>query len=226
MTVLPSVSVVAFSCDRYNDAWKPFAALLARFWPDRPWPLMLVTNEISAQIPGLRVVATGADVGWGAAAARALEAMREELVLVLMEDYFALAPWDTPFLDRAAKEAFADPKVAYLRLAPVPPPSRATDGLPWGPHDPGTPYRFSLQASLVRRNYFIERVRKRRTPWEFELCEPGDPERIHLSVLSGVSPCPYTIAIRRGHIWQDEAIRHCQTLGIACPDPITSKELR
>jgi len=219
VTDIPSVCVIAFSCDRYNDAWRPFAKLLARFWPDRPWPLLIVTNEMSAEIDGLEVVTTGTDVGWGPAAVRALEAVSADLVLVLMEDYFALSPWDTAFLVRAARDAFKDPKVVYLRLAPVPPPSRATDGLPWGPHDPGTPYRFSLQAALVRRQYLIDRVRKRKTPWEVELCESGDAESIHLSVISGLSPCPYTIAIRRGHVWQDEALQHCARLGIVCPDP-------
>lgn len=219
VTQVRSVRVVAFSSDRYSDAWKPFAKLLERFWPDRPWPLVIVTNEVGAEIPGLHVITTGTDIGWGEAAARALESVPEEIVLVLMEDYFALAPWDTPFLIRAL-EAFSDDRVQYLRLSPVPPPSRPMDGLPWGPHDPGSPYRFSLQASLVRRNYLTERARKRKTPWEFELCETGDPERVHLSVVSGISPCPYTIAIRRGHIWQNEALLHCASLGIVCPDPI------
>lgn len=226
MTTVPSVCVVAFSCDRYNDAWKPFAGLLERFWPDRPWPLILVANETRAEIPGLRVVTTGTDIGWGHAAARALEAISSDLVLVLMEDYFALARWDTDFLMRAAQEAFSDKRVQYLRLTPVPPPSRSMDGMPWGPHDPGTAYRFSLQASLVRRTYLMERVQKRRTPWEFELCETGDLEQVHLSVISGLSPCPYTIAIRRGHVWQDEALRHCAALGIRCPDPLSEGDLR
>ena len=216
-----SCAVVISSSDGYADAWRPCLALMDKFWPDRPWPRVLVSNERVATLNDCLVIPTGPDEGWGGALAEALARLEDDWVLLLMEDYFALRPWNTLRLQELLVAVATDPDIGYLRLVPTPVPA----GVPWVPgvglHPIEQKYRSSLQAAFWNRVYLMQICWEWPSAWDFETRCQGYDDVAHLSVSDpAATPVHYTIALRKGHVWQQEALDLCRREGIPCPDPL------
>ena len=47
MTDKCNCTVVVSSCDKYEDTWYPFFKILKKEWPDRPYPIALITESKS-----------------------------------------------------------------------------------------------------------------------------------------------------------------------------------
>ncbi len=217
-----SAAVVFLSCDKapYTEALPVAQTLLKTWWPDRRWPIhTIVASARSAREPGASgfVIHTGTGVAhWGAAVAKGCGMLTEEWLLLVEDDYFATARWDTDVLDGVVVLAAAR-GAQYARVCPTPGPSENTwRGGGCGVHVVGDPYRFSLQACWVRREYLARCAKDFDNPWDFELGQPGDLDAEHLSVERSVRPVSYTEALKRGKATEDGR-KACEAVGIAWP---------
>ncbi len=201
------VAVVVLSCGAapYSHCWQPCADLLNKFWPDRPWPLVLATDRYRGEVTGYdRILETGADQkSWGRNASAAMRMLKERRVLLLLDDFWATGPWDQAMLDRClgwmeGKDAW------YFRVAPTPGPDVITDPN-YGICSPGARYRTSLQPAFWEAEYLARIAHPVDDPWSFELHHNGEPRALHLSVTVSNRPLSYTEALKRGK-WRDEAI--------------------
>lgn len=157
------------SCDRYEDVWAPFFALLRRHWPDCPFRVVLGTNHLRCAEPGVETLCIGDDTTWSAGLRKMLEALEAETVLVVLEDFLLTRRVDTAaLLARLGDlEALGG---AYLRLRPFPPPDlRLARFEAVGEIEPGAPYRASMQAAFWRRESLLGLLRSHENPWEFEI---------------------------------------------------------
>lgn len=223
------IILATFDREPYSSAVKPCLALLRKFWPGFcGWPLSVVWNERIVDFgPDAPLLLTGHDTHWGRMLSSALSQVEDEWVLYLCEDYFALGPWDSARLAHAADAIQSVPMAGYLRLCPCPPPDRALPpGVDFGEHVGGN-YRASLQPSFWRREYLMRLCAKYPTPWDFEIQEHGDPDVGHYSYADGArSPVQFTQGLRRGGLWQDEALELCRREGVVCPNPLLAEAAR
>jgi hypothetical protein len=162
-------ALVILSCDARQDLWAPCLALYGRYWSDCPYPIFLVSDTIEARIPPARSLRAGAVLPWSDVARLALECLPHEYVLLMLDDFFLTRPVDTGAVETKRLQ-LARSQGACLRLGPWPGP---TTSLSWTPeigeHEPGRPYRASLQPAFWRRRSLIELLVPGESPWDFEL---------------------------------------------------------
>ena len=210
------VSAVVVSHDRFADVWPGFFALLFRFWPDRPYPLYLISNHLTFPDERIIPLRVGDDLSWSQTLARGLERITSRHLLIILEDFYLTAPVDTAHI-RRLHNAMVDAGAVYLRLMASPKPDRPHPKLPIvGFIDKGAPYRTSLQIAFWDRLTLLNLLRTHETPWDFEIKgsrRSDDLLGAFLSICDGVPSIPYIQTVRRGK-WLPHAIRHFASLGI------------
>ena len=83
-----SVAVLVSSCDSFFDAWRPFSVLFRKFWPDCPFKIFLIVNQLRIRSSLLQPIAVGPDRGWSSNLQLALTQITHPYVLYIQEDYF------------------------------------------------------------------------------------------------------------------------------------------
>jgi hypothetical protein len=208
-----SVAMMVSSCDAFFDAWRPFSFFLKRFWPDCPFEIFLLTNEIQIRSPGIRSLALGPDRGWSSNLINALEGVPHPYVFYVQEDYFLTAPVQneqmandfTEMMELGASSlcfrARSQPDTGFQPL---------NDRCGVAPLD--SDGRTRCQVTLWKREALQSILRPGETAWDFEA--RGSARTQSMKILSynrrDNSPIPYLMsAISRG-FWMPEAMNLCR----------------
>ena len=207
-----SISIVVSSCDRFFDAWRPFAFFFRKGWGDCPFPIYLVTNELEVKSRSIQAIRVGKDKGWASNMQVALEQIETPYILYLQEDYFLTAPVRAGqlaediayaieqdaaafcFYDLSLLEAEFGQK--YERFGVVPDDSKG---------------RTRLQTTLWKRDVFASLLRPGETAWNMEA--RGSERTRGLLMYSYArnddAPIPYLMSgVVRG-LWTPEAAALC-----------------
>lgn len=169
---MPSdVAVFVSTCDAYERAWGPFCHGWRTYWPDCPWPLYFLTNYQDA--PCGVSIKTGKDEGWSKMQRRGLEALSEDVVLLMHEDY-----WLTGRPDVAALADFArllqDGRADKILLVAGSHTSvrvfEHDDRLQV--HAKNSKWRTATHG-LWRRDALLALLRDSESPWQFEHASPA-----------------------------------------------------
>ena len=208
-----SVAVVVSSCDKFFDAWRPFAFFFRKFWPDCPFRVYLIVNQLRVRSRSFRTIAVGRDKGWATNMQRALRQIPEPHLLYMQEDYFLTAPVNQAQLASDFTYAFEHDAASFCffgrselerdfvhinnRFGIVP---RDSDG------------RTRCQVTLWKRDVFASALRPGETAWNMEA--RGSERTRDLLALSysrkDTGPIPYLMsAISRG-LWMPLALALCQ----------------
>jgi hypothetical protein len=178
VTGRPSYTVLVNSCDSFADCWEPFFTLLGRYWPDCPAPVVLNTEYMEYQHPGVEIVATAAarSLGterrptWSEVTKACLDRIETDVVLYLQDDYFLHAPVREDLIDRFTS-VLLETDATSLRLfeTHLSGPWRATENDDVWQVLPSSEYLISLQAGLWRTDRLRAHLRPHETAWEFEV---------------------------------------------------------
>jgi hypothetical protein len=106
-------------------------------------------------------------------------------------------------------------KGAYLRLAAQPRPTARLAGVAnLGVHEPGAPFRVSLQAALWRREALLDLLSPGESAWQFEVSGSERSARIAAPFYSTwTAVIDYVGVILRGR-WSPEGLRLCRREGL------------
>ena len=163
------------TCDGFEDCWPAFFQLLATYWPDCDWPIVLNTETKTFNYPGLNIrsarVAEGTEqrLSWSACLMRCLDSIETSYVLYVQEDYFLEAPVRTELLQQLLDEMRAG-RADVIRLM------ECGGSGPWHPTihpllwrvDQRARYRIALQAGLWRKSTLRSHLRAHESPWQLE----------------------------------------------------------
>ena len=227
MSQTARVAVLVSSCDRFFDAWRPFAAFWLRHWPAQglPWPVFLIVNRLAVRSEWLTPLTVGPDRGWADNLRLALGRIDADYLLYLQEDYFLTAAPDADGLAAMAAAARAQ-DVDVLCLRAMPPgygaedwprvPAGIGEGLSEIPA--GSPWRGRLQAAFWRRTALLEVLRAGESAWDFEARAAERLRSLRAWTVTGGTDAaralPYlSSAIVRG-LWTPEARRLCSEQGV------------
>ena len=219
----PRFAVLVSSCDAFFDAWRPFAFFFRKFWPDCPWRVFLIVNELDVRSDFITPIRVGRDRGWADNLRLALGQIDADCLLYFQEDYFLNAPVAAARLAEDCAQ-FVTRGVDHFCLHPLALPEVAA----WERADserdksiaiipPDAPWRTRLQAALWRRETLLDALRPGESAWDFEA---RGSERTRGRVAwtytapAGRSPVPYLAsAIVRG-LWTPAARRLCAEHGV------------
>jgi hypothetical protein len=212
-----SISIVISSCDRFFDAWRPFAYFFRKYWPDCPFPVYLIVNELQVQSSSVHAIRVGADKGWATNMQLALRQIETPYILYFQEDYFLTAPVRTDQLAsdiaRAIEQSAASFCFYDLSLLE---PEFGKQHQHFGVVPEHSLGRTRLQATLWKRDVFASLLRPGENAWNMEA--RGSERTRGLRMLSyarsDALPIPYLMsAIVRG-LWTPEAVALCRVHGL------------
>lgn len=171
MKINSDMAILISSCDKYRDVWDPFFAFFFKYWSDCPYNIYLLTNHLEYVHPKVKSICVGDDRDWSSSFRKAINAIPEQYLMVLIEDYLLLNDVNTGEI----KEIFnymVKNDVAYFRLFPCPGPGKVTGTI--GSHkvgivSPGEPYRTSLQAAIWDKALIDKILIDGESAWEFEI---------------------------------------------------------
>lgn len=169
----PSFALLVSSCDAYEDCWEPFFTLLADYWKPAPHPIYLNTETRDYQFDGLDIrcprveLEAGRRLGWSDRLSKSLDAISEEIVLYMQEDYFLNDDIDAETLDGLVEIMERD-GLSHIGLVPFkrPPTPSQYEFLDHIPQR--NDYRISAQAGLWRIPVLQSYLRAHESVWEFE----------------------------------------------------------
>ncbi len=216
--------IVVSTCDSYGDAWQPFFDLMARYWPDCPYSVAVVTEShrlresATSGIQNLRWIHLNHDHGWATNLRIALDQIGAESIVYLQEDYFLQRRVDTNRLRQTIQLARKE-KAAYVRLPGRPEPTGTVSRkLRLGLLKPGTKFRCSLQSAwwdvAVLRQLLVEGE----TGWEMEIAGSRRSDRLERPFWAAEPQAPlldyyFHTAILKGK-WLPGALALCRREGI------------
>ena len=218
VSAVNSIAIVVSSCDSFFDAWRPFAFFFRKFWPDCPFPVYLITNELPIRSDFIRAIPVGEDCGWASNMKRALQEIETPRVLYLQEDYFLDAPVRGGQLAADLDYAITnDVDAFYLRARSQPEQDFEPLNDRFGVVPINSDGRTRCQLSLWKRESLLAILREGESAWEME--SRGSERTRDLRILSyrgrENAPINYLMsAIVRG-LWTREALAMCASEKIA-----------
>ena len=108
-------AVVISTCDLYSDCWEPLLLSFSQQWPDCPYPIYMITNNMDVKDSRVITIKVGEHKGWGSNTKKALPQIDCDYLLYLQEDFFLVDKVNT----EGVKENFdfcENNQVDYLRV--------------------------------------------------------------------------------------------------------------
>ena len=166
---LPSCAVLISSCDAYSDLWRPFFTLLKQHWPDCAYRVYLGTGKDTFNDPCVTVLHSDGGRDWSKCMADYLDAISEEYVIVMLDDFFLRRDVDSRAVEACLRFA-QDREATQVRLMPRPGPTdRIAGEKKVGSAKPGSPFRVSTQGAIWDRQKLRALLKPGESIWEFEL---------------------------------------------------------
>ncbi len=119
-------SVLVATSDSYSDCWNPFFKLFDRYWPDYKGIIFLETefktysysklNIKALQVSKNHCVSPGKQPTWSKRLKWALEAIDDDIILFVQEDFFLKAPIKNQYVEQFAGLMYNHPDIACIHL--------------------------------------------------------------------------------------------------------------
>lgn len=189
-----SCAVLVNSCDKYEDAWKPFFKLVQKYWPDCPYPFYLNTEHKPFSVEGLEVEVlnindAAASLPWGQRLKECLARIPSEYVILFLEDFFLQAPVNQEELERCIGLMEDDPNNVAIYFKQIYGFNEEYEKNPkYYIQRENKMYKLNLQAGLWRKADLEALIKNEDSPWSFEFEAQErieDPNKIFLCSKAG-----------------------------------------
>jgi hypothetical protein len=161
------IAVLVVSCDKYSDLWNPFFRLFRHFWPDCPFSVYLLSNNIGSGIPQVKDLLVGDDVSWSDNLRKALTRLKEDYIFLFIEDLFLTGVVDSERV-LSVLEWMLEADANYVRMNPYPPPDRNINDIV-GVVSKGAVYRTSTVVSVWKKEVLFDLLEPGESAWDFEV---------------------------------------------------------
>lgn len=193
------MKILVCSCDRNTDLFYPFYKCMEKYYPGHPEVIYSTETMVN---PYYRTIFRNYPLDqWSRRIRETLSVIKDDHVLVMVDDAFIRAPVDKKRIDYAERSLVDN--VACVNF------ERQYDSLnddtPWTSitgfrkRRPGAPWCVSIQCGLWDRKKFIDVLRDDMDPWEIEMYQPTRG---------------YTYLINSGDYIIDYGYRNMQYMGI------------
>ena len=159
-------SVLVLSCDKYQALWPSFFKRFSEHWIDNP-TTFLVTNFLTPTIDGVTVLPIGEDIDWSSNLLRALNEVKSDYVIVLLEDVFFNQNLEFDTIRNLLSSARML-GAGYINIKAQPKPKGRSVGSGLVSLEKGMHYRVALSPALWRVDVLQEILVVGESPWEFE----------------------------------------------------------
>ena len=109
------VAIVVMSCDAYSDLWSDFFKFKKLFWQKCPYNTYLVTNTKKCNSKDATTINCGDDLNWIGRLRYCLNQIDEEIIILMLEDYFISNDVDQTIVDETI-DFFQNENASYYKL--------------------------------------------------------------------------------------------------------------
>jgi hypothetical protein len=166
------VTIIVSTFDKYAASWPAFCHGMDKYWPGCIWPIYFTTYDLDP--PCFEAIKCPPEYStWSMMMRYALERVETPLFMFLHDDYWLVERPDDPFLFRCVDIMMNDPDVRHIQLCPSWNVMKTS-----GPYEDDdrflvvaedSDYRSSNQASLWYTQAYLDLLRDKESPWEFEV---------------------------------------------------------
>lgn len=173
-------SILVNTCDKFQDCWNPFFKLWSIYWPNCNGQIYLNTeykdysfepiNIISLKVCDKHEVPKSKRATWSQCLIWALEAIDNDIVLYLQEDYFLKDTVKNDIVEKYVQLMIDNKEIDCIHLTDqaVKPESSPSQFDKLYPVFLNQRYRISCQAALWRKNVLLSYLRTYENAWQFE----------------------------------------------------------
>lgn len=206
------VAVLVVSCDRYSDLWPPFFQLFFRFWPNCPFNIYLLSNNEKCEIKGINNILVGEDISWSDNLIKATNIIKEEYILIFIEDLFLVDFVKTNEVVKLC-EWILQNNANYICMNPSISANQPFNE-PISEIAKGTIYRASTVLSVWKKEVLSNLLKYGESAWEFEIF--GTMRSDHYDAFYSSLECPFAVlnGVIKGK-WQQYAIKKMISLGVS-----------
>ena len=162
----PNIDLLVVSCDSFSDAWSPFFKSLRYYWKDCSLNIFLLSNEKECKELNVNTIKVGTDISWSDNLIKAIDNLKSEYVLLLLEDLFIVNKVSSNYFDKISEWINLN-SPNYLRLTISHKPKVFDKLVGKLPHK--TPYKTSLMPSIWKKSILKEILKSGESAWDFEI---------------------------------------------------------
>ena len=171
-------SILVNTCDKFEDCWEPFFKLFSTYWKNYNGRIYLNTEHKTFEYPNIDIVSTKVAAKhnipkteratWSQCLKWALEAIDDDIILYLQEDYFLKNEVRENVIDTLCETLIKEEDIMCVYLndrAIVYGETSPYDNLRYVAKDT---WRLSCQAALWKKQELLDLIREYESAWEFE----------------------------------------------------------
>lgn len=168
-------TILVCSSDGYEDTWKPFFKLMAYYWKDCPYPIVLNTETKEYSDDKLDVhclkLFQSQNIPYGKRMIEHLKRIKTPYTLILMDDFFIRKKVNDNAVAQVIEWMDNDSRAVMFNLLPLKDEKNIISHKYKGYEKRPIvgPYKYNFQASVWRTDYLIKSWKAFETPWEWEL---------------------------------------------------------
>lgn len=200
-------AILVYSCIKNSDMWTPFIKLLKKYWPDRKYRIILLSDKAPDRVEGFDAV-VAIDGSWYEMIMAGLEVAKTPYVSLWMDDYFLYDHIDNASLDKQLDNAekYNAGNIRFIESSIVPS-RRWRKDKNYNIVKPGTQYSLSTQIGIWNTDFLKKNLRPDRSAWEFERkTSLENADRNHLLLVCRDYDFPYEEVVTKGK-WTDNGVR-------------------
>jgi hypothetical protein len=161
------ISLLILSCDKYKSFWELSTLRINKYWPNFPGKKFLLTNHLKPSYFGFELISIGKDKDWTTNLISAINVIREEYILFMLEDAVINSYVDEDSFRKICHNiALNNLSYVNLKASPKPKGNKYIDNLREIP--PGTHYRVSIANSIWKKEVLHSLLIPGESAWEFE----------------------------------------------------------
>lgn len=163
------ISVLINSCDKYEDAWKPFFYFFKKNW-DCPYQVYLNTETKKCNEDGVVTLNSKVNISWSERLKLSLKKIKSEFIIFFLEDFFLLDSVDQKEIDHAIQIMDGNKHIAVIDFEHCDRcksyPSKYNG---YNVRDLSSMYFLNCQTAIWRRKDLIKFLSPYENPWQFEI---------------------------------------------------------
>lgn len=188
--------MVVVSCDKYSDLWGPSLLQLLNIKIGDGSPIYLVSNFLDASIEGVETIKIGEDLSWTENLSKALKLIKEEYLLILVDDFFlydVVKEFNLLEIPRIMEALNA----SHLKFHNVPKAKNKTEDPNFVSYNKGEIYSVSV-CGFWKKNVLVELSDCKKNAWTFEIEASRDFQHIGNSYSYKSPPFQFHNLVEKG----------------------------
>jgi len=223
-----SIAFVLVSCDRYSDLWQGFFKSLFTYWPDCPFELFLIANQITYPDKRVKTICIGEDKDYASNLRLALTQVNHPWIFLWLEDCMFSSKINSQTTNQLFEQAIATENLGYLKLSnDYPLAYRCQPGAIFGAIPKAVKYRSAIGMSLYRKDVLVRLLEPGKNAWEVDKSDLSDSfaeDFYALDAKYATKPVfPYVNTVIKGK-WYLPAVVYLKREGLAQMLPAREKQ--